>query len=601
VDAPFSRTSGLSDEPFLGVANSALGRRWVVRNIAEGDITALCRQCGVSDAIARVLTARGIGAVEAAQFLQPTLRDLLPDPSLLADMDIGAERIVRAIEAGERIAVFGDYDVDGATSSALLHRFFRAAGADVVVYIPDRMKEGYGPNAPALLKLRADGAAIAITVDCGIVAFAPLAEARAAGLDVIVIDHHKAEPLLPEAAAIVNPNRLDDSSGLGHLAAVGVAFLLTVAVNRGLRKRGWYSAARPEPDLRQWLDIVALGTVCDVVPLKGLNRAFVVQGLKILANGTNPGLAALARVAGIDTRPTAFHLGYLLGPRVNAGGRVGEAGLGTRLLSTDDADEAAGIALRLDEFNLARREIEAAVLAAAIEQVESQADPNQPVLFAVGEGWHPGVIGIVAGRLKERYDRPAVVIALDGGVAKGSGRSIPGIDLGRAILAAREAGLLMNGGGHPMAAGLTVAEAQIGDLITFVQANVAHQLAGEILAPSLVLDSALSLQAVTTALVEELAAVAPFGAGNDEPRFAVVSALVAKADVVGSGHVRCFLTGRGGGRLRAIAFNAADSQLGHLLLTAGGRALHLAGTIRADNWQGRNDVQLCIDDAAPAQ
>lgn len=552
----------------------------------------------MSDAVARVLVARGVGVAEAAQFLQPTLRDLMPDPRVLTDMDAAVVRVVAAIQAGERIAIFGDYDVDGATSSALLRRFFRAVDADAVVYIPDRMIEGYGPNTPALLKLRAEGAAVVITVDCGIVAFAPIAAAREAGLDVIVIDHHKAEPSLPVAAAVVNPNRIDDSSGLGHLAAVGVAFLLIVAVNRGLRECGWYGMKRPEPDLRQWLDIVALGTVCDVVPLKGLNRAFVVQGLKVLANGVNPGLAALSRVARVDTRPTAFHLGYLLGPRVNAGGRVGEASLGTRLLSTDDPDEAAGIATRLDEFNAARREIEAAVLGEAIEQVETSADPEQPVLFAVGKGWHPGVIGIVAGRLRERYDRPALVIALEGGIAKGSGRSIPGVDLGRAVMAAREAGLLINGGGHAMAAGLTVAETDIPTLISFMQNEVQRQLAGEHLAPLLVLDGALAVPAVTVALVEELAAVAPFGAGNDEPRFAVVGAQVVKADIVGSGHVRCFLTGRGGGRLKAIAFNAADSELGHLLLTGGGRSIHLCGTIRADTWQGRNDVQLCIDDAA---
>jgi len=441
---------------------------------------------------------------------------------------------------------------------------------------------------------------VVITVDCGIVAFAPLAAAREAGLDVIVIDHHKAEPALPAATAVVNPNRLDDTSGLGHLAAVGVAFLLAVGINRALRARGWYNAARPEPDLRQLLDIVALGTVCDVVPLKGLNRAFVVQGLKVLANGGNAGLSALSRVSRVDTRPTAFHLGYLLGPRVNAGGRVGEAGLGTRLLSTDDPDEAAGIALRLDEFNASRREIEAAVLAEAIEQVESSADPDQPMLFAVGKGWHQGVIGIVAGRLRERYDRPACVIALDGGIAKGSGRSIPRVDLGRAVLAAREAGLLINGGGHAMAAGLTVAEENVAGFVAYMQDEVKRQLAGERIAPLMVLDGALAVPAVTPALVEELAAVAPFGAGNDEPRFAVISAQVAKADIVGSGHIRCFLTGRGGGRLKAIAFNAADSDLGHLLLTAGGRPLHLCGTIRADTWQGRNDVQLCIDDAALA-
>lgn len=587
-----------TDDVLLGVTSSVLGRRWRLRTTDEAAILALTRLVGVSDAVARVLAGRGIDAAAAPRFLQPTLRDLMPDPSALADMDRAAARIVAAIEAGEGIAIFGDYDVDGATASALLHRFFRAVGVAPTVYIPDRMKEGYGPNAPALLALKNAGARVAITVDCGIVAFDALAAAKGAGLDVIVIDHHKAEPTLPAAAAVVNPNRLDDASGQGHLAAVGVAFLLVVAVNRALRAAGRYRD-RAEPDLRQWLDIVALGTVCDVVPLTGLNRAFVVQGLKVLAQGANPGMAALARVARLDGRPSAYHLGFLLGPRVNAGGRVGEASMGTRLLATDDADEAAALALRLDEFNAARKEIEAAVLADAIEQAETTARPEDPVVVAVGAAWHPGVIGIVAGRLKERYDRPVCVIAVDGGIGKGSGRSIPGVDLGRAVLAARDAGLLVNGGGHPMAAGLTVAEAAIPAFVAFLQDEVRRQLAGDRLAPVLALDGALAVPAVTPALVEELSAVAPFGAGNDEPRFAVVGAQVAKADVVGAGHVRCFLSGNGG-RLKAIAFKSADSELGHLLLNARGRTLHLAGTVRADTWQGRNEVQFCIDDAAPA-
>ena len=385
------------------------------------------------------------------------------------------------------------------------------------------------------------------------------------------------------------------------MAAVGVAFLLAVAVNRALRAGGWYaSSGVAEPDLRQLLDLVALGTVCDVVPLKGLNRAFVVQGLLIMARGGNTGLTALSRVARIDTKPTAYHLGYLLGPRVNAGGRIGQADLGTRLLSTDDPDEAAVLALRLDEFNAARKDIEAGVLREAIEQVESRAASDDPVIFAIGKDWHPGVIGIIAGRLRERYDRPACVVALDGGMAKGSGRSVAGVDLGRAIMAAREAGHLFTGGGHAMAAGFTVTEDKITIFTAFVQDNVQRQLQGERLAPSLNLDGALAVSAVTADLVAELDCVSPFGAGNDEPRFAVVDVQVAKADVVGAGHVRCFLTGRSGGRLKAIAFNCVDSELGHLLLTAEGRRLHLAGTIRADTWQGRTDAQLIVDDAALA-
>lgn len=594
--------SAVSHEtPFLGVSRSVLGRRWDLRAGDDALVTTLVREAGVSDAVARVLAARGVDAAAASDFLHPTLKVLMPDPSGFADMDQAAARIVAAIKGGEIIAVFGDYDVDGATSSALLMRFFRSIGVAITVYIPDRRIEGYGPNAPALLKLRDQGVKVVVTVDCGITAFEPLTAAREAGLDVIVVDHHKAEVALPAAAAVVNPNRLDDVSGQGHLAAVGVAFLVAVAVNRALRNAGWYAEKGvSEPDLRQLLDLVALGTVCDVVPLKGLNRAFVVQGLQIMARGGNAGLVALTRVARIDSKPSAYHLGYLLGPRVNAGGRVGQADLGTRLLSTEDPDEAAVLALRLDEFNAARKDIEAAVLREAIEYVETKVDPDDPVIFAIGKDWHPGVIGIVAGRLRERYDRPACVVALDGGMAKGSGRSMAGIDLGRAVLGAREAGHLFNGGGHAMAAGFTVTEDKIQAFIAYVQDEVRRQLQGERLLPSLSLDGALAVSAVTSELIEELTCVAPFGSGNEEPRFAVVDAQIAKADIVGSGHVRCFLSGRSGGRLKAIAFNCADSDLGHLLLTAAGRRLHLAGTIRADTWQGRTDAQLVIDDAAPA-
>lgn len=583
---------------FLGIAKSFQGRRWDLRAVDETLVNDLVRQAGVTDAVARVLASRGVGTSGCADFLRPTLKALMPDPSGFVDMDGAAARVLRALEKDEKIAVFGDYDVDGATSSALLARFFRALGIEITVYIPDRSVEGYGPNTPALLKLREQGIDLVITVDCGIVAYEPLSAARDAGLDVIVVDHHKAEPLLPAASAVVNPNRLDCNSHQGHLAAVGVAFLLVVAINRALRSAGWYAAnGRSEPDLKQWLDLVALGTVCDVVPLTGLNRAFVTQGLNILGKGGNVGLTALARVARIDTAPTAFHLGYLLGPRVNAGGRVGQADLGTRLLSTEDPQEAAALAMRLDEYNGARKEIEAAVLREAIEQVETRAD-NTPLIFAAGEKWHPGVIGIVAGRLRERYDRPSCVVAMDGGLAKGSGRSIPGVDLGRAVLAAREAGYLMNGGGHAMAAGFTLLADKLDEFTVFMQDEVSRQLKGAIMTPTLNLDGALTVSAVTPDFISELSCVGPFGAGNDEPRFAVVDARIVKADIVGTGHVRCILSSASGGRLKAIAFNCVDDELGLGLLRAAGGRLHLAGTIRADTWQGRTEAQLVIDDAA---
>lgn len=578
-------------------ATSLCGRQWVLNTVDNRLVEDLSRQAGVNDVLARVLATRGVTLDTVHDFLHPTLKTLMPDPSTLAGMDQAVERLVVAINSKEKIGVFGDYDVDGATSSAVLRRFFRSIGIDPVMYIPDRMKEGYGPNTPALLALAEQGVKIVITVDCGISAYEPLKAAKEAGLDVIVADHHKADPVLPVAAAVVNPNRLDDTSKQGHLAAVGVTFLLLVALNRALRVTGWYRDNNiAEPDLRQLLDIVALGTVADVVPLIGLNRAFVIQGLSVLARGANVGLAAMRKVAAIDVEPSAYHLGFIYGPRVNAGGRVGQADLGMRILSTDDPDEAAALAVRLDDYNRARQDIEAAVLAEAIEQVETR-NSDDPVLFAMGASWHPGVIGIVASRLKDRYGRPACVVALDGGMAKGSGRSVKGVDLGKAVLAARDVGLLFNGGGHAMAAGFTVEEAKLSAFVEFMTKHVVAQMKAGVSSIAHPIDGVLSVNAVTTEFAQMLGELAPYGSGNDEPRFAVVDADVGKADIVGSGHVRCFLTGRAGGRLKAIAFRSADSDLGVGLLNARGRSLHLTGTIRVETWQGRANAQLIIDDA----
>ena len=578
-------------------ATSLCGRQWVLNTVDNRLVEDLSRQAGVNDVLARVLATRGVTLDTVHDFLHPTLKTLMPDPSTLAGMDQAVERLVVAINSKEKIGVFGDYDVDGATSSAVLRRFFRSIGIDPVMYIPDRMKEGYGPNTPALLALAEQGVKIVITVDCGISAYEPLKAAKEAGLDVIVADHHKADPVLPVAAAVVNPNRLDDTSKQGHLAAVGVTFLLLVALNRALRVTGWYRDNNiAEPDLRQLLDIVALGTVADVVPLIGLNRAFVIQGLSVLARGANVGLAAMRKVAAIDVEPSAYHLGFIYGPRVNAGGRVGQADLGMRILSTDDPDEAAALAVRLDDYNRARQDIEAAVLAEAIEQVETR-NSDDPVLFAMGASWHPGVIGIVASRLKDRYGRPACVVALDGGMAKGSGRSVKGVELGKAVLAARDVGLLFNGGGHAMAAGFTVEEAKLSAFVEFMTKHVVAQMKAGVSSIAHPIDGVLSVNAVTTEFAQMLGELAPYGSGNDEPRFAVVDADVGKADIVGSGHVRCFLTGRAGGRLKAIAFRSADSDLGVGLLNARGRSLHLTGTIRVETWQGRANAQLIIDDA----
>lgn len=593
--------SSIASPPdFLGVTRSVTGRRWLVTPTDDRLAQALCQRLGLPDLVGRILAGRGVGLDEVDSFLNPTLRDLLPDPSHLLDMDRAAARLAAAVTAGETVAVFGDYDVDGATSTALMVRFIEAVGGKARIYVPDRILEGYGPNTAALLRLKGEGVSVVVTVDCGVSAFAPLEAAAREGLDVVVVDHHKAESVLPEAVAVVNPNRLDDPSPHGHLAAVGVVFLVAVAVNRVLREAGWFAPAtgRPPVDPLQWLDLVALGTVCDMVPLKGVNRALVTQGLKVLARRANVGLKALADLVGLQERPEAWHLGFMMGPRVNAGGRIGQADLGARLLSTADTAEADKLAKTLDGFNGERQEIEAAVLLEAMEQVEGRGDDGSPLVFAVGDGWHPGVIGIVAGRLKERYNRPTCVVGVEAGVAKGSGRSVAGIDLGMAVLAARQAGLIEHGGGHAMAAGFTVKAERLAAFRSFLADRLAAQIPAGGVVPTLHLDGALEAGAATYDLVEKLRRLGPFGSGNPEPRFAIANVRVVRADVVGMGHVRCILVGASGSRLKGIAFRSADSELGQALLTCAGQAMHVAGTVRPDTWQGRTEAQFVIDDAA---
>ncbi len=590
-----------SARAFLGVEESLSGKRWRARLEEDRLALALAQRLDLPEIIGRILVARGVGPEEAGRFLEPRLRDHLPDPSSFLDLDRAVDRLTVALEAGEQIAAFADYDVDGGSSAALLQLFFRAIGRELLVYVPDRLAEGYGPNAPALRRLKAQGASLVLTLDCGTTAHAALEAAAEDGLDVIVVDHHATETRLPPAVAVVNPQRLDQTSDCGPLAAVGVTFMLLVGLNRALRDGGWYARqGLAEPRLMDWLDLVALGTVCDVMPLAGLNRALVAQGLKVLGRRKNPGLTALCDIAGVDEAPGVYHAGFLLGPRINAGGRVGRAGLGASLLACPDREEALAMARELDGYNSERREIEQAILEQAIAQVEAQAPAPDALVFAAGEGWHPGVIGIVASRLRERYNLPAVVVALEAGRGKGSGRSVPGLDLGAMILAARQAGHLIDGGGHPQAAGLTVAETELEALRGFLEGRSRTRLEAIGYRPSLGIDGTLRPAAATTGLLDQLERVAPFGPGNEEPRFVLADARVRQARVVGEDHVRFDLTAAEGGRLKAIAFRALDRPLGFALLNSRGMPLHIAGKLRRDRWRGNDSVQLIVEDAAEA-
>ena len=589
----------LVDPPFLNVSQSLSGRLWRVRPHDPRQALAISEMLGVPEVLGRVLAARGVSVETCETYLAPSMRDDMPDPSSLKDMDRAAQRLAEAISTGERVTVFGDYDVDGATSAATLKRYFEMAGGTLEVYVPDRLREGYGPNAAALERIAADGAQIVVTVDCGIVAHDALAAGAAVGLEVIVVDHHTAEPALPPAFAVVNPNRLDQEPGLGHLAAVGVVFLLVVALNRTLRAAGWFADGRPEPSLLSLLDLVALGTVCDVVPIRGFNRALVAQGVKVARQLRNPGVAALTAAAGIRERIDAYHLGYVLGPRVNAGGRVGASHLGARLLSTNDPIEAREIAEQLDRHNQERRMIEEELTHEALEQAEGLR-ASDPIIIVDAEDWHPGVIGIVASRLKDRFNRPALVIGSDGNTGKGSARSVPGFDIGAAVIAARQDGLLINGGGHPMAAGLTVAAEKIAALRDFLCARAAASVEGRAQQPVMNIDGALAVEGATPDLVTLLEKAGPYGAGNREPRFALTSARIIKPQVVGEKHVRCFLAGEVGRRVKAIAFRCHDQPLGLSLLSAGDERYHVAGHLRSDTWGGRDEVQLTIEDAARA-
>lgn len=584
--------------PTFGVTRSFTGRRWRLADVDETAAETLVRATGVSPAVARLLAGRAVAAADVRDYLQPTLKRYLPDPSVLKDMDKAVARTVRAIESGERIAIWGDYDVDGSASTALLSEFLAAVGVAARIYIPDRMTEGYGPNAAGLLKLKDEGVSLVLTVDCGAGAGAALTAARDAGLDVIVLDHHAVETD-PPAFAHVNPNRPGDMSGLGHVCAAGIAFLFAVALNRALRDDGFYARkAIAEPDLRGFADLVGLATVADVVPLAGVNRAFVRQGLARLNMLARPGFAALSAVAQTQPPFTPYHLGFLFGPRINAGGRVGRSDLGVELLTARDPAVARELAQALDTHNRERQAIEKLMLEEAIALADTQA--NAPFVFAAREGWHPGVVGIVAGRLKDRTGKPAFVAGFEGGYGRGSARSVPGVDIGALVRAAREAKLIESGGGHAMAAGFGLSPAQVDPFCAFLAARFAE--AGDALAPAaeLALDIAVSPRGATVGLVEELAQAGPYGAGNAEPVVAVPDVQVAFADVVGKDHVRLRLQGGDGARLDAIAFRIADLPLGKGLLAARGQRIHAAGRLRAEEWQGRKRVQLHLEDAALA-
>lgn len=584
---------------YLGVMRSALGRRWQDRLTPElaREAQAIGAAQGLSEVLARVIAGRGATIDNAAPFLEPRLREAMPDPSVLVDLDRAVERLAVAIRNGEQIAIFGDYDVDGACSAALLGSYLRHFGLDPLIHIPDRITEGYGPNIAAITALHDKGASLLVTVDCGTSGHEPLAEAARLGMDVLVLDHHQAPEHLPSVHALVNPNRLDDLSGLGHLCAAGVVFLVLVGLNRALRAQGL-----DVPDLIASLDIVALATVADVVPLKGLNRAYVAQGLKVIRARERAGLVGLADAARLDAEPEAWHLGFLLGPRINAGGRIGDSGLGARLLMTADPDEARAIAQQLDHLNRERQAAEEAMLVEAEEEalrLVGMDEEDRAVLVVAGERWHPGIVGIVAGRLKERFQRPAFAIAIgEGGQGTGSGRSLAGVDLGAAVRAAVEAGVILKGGGHAMAAGVTLDRNRIADFAAFLEARLAADVATAREADALLIDSALTAESLTPEFVADLARAGPFGQGNPEPVLVLPAHRLLDIRELRGGHLKLTLASGSGARAEAMAFRAAGRPLGDALQKARGQNIHVAVNAGRDNWGGRPRVSLRVIDIA---
>jgi single-stranded-DNA-specific exonuclease len=593
--ADFAATSA-----FLGVERSVRGLRWVERLDPSRGAAALAiaQAHGLPELIGRLLAARGADASALSHYLDPSLRHLLPDPASLQDMEKAAERFARAIRASEPIAIFGDYDVDGAASVALIQCFLRAHGRTAATYIPDRLTEGYGPTPASLTALAEEGATLIITVDCGTAANLAIETANARGVDVIVVDHHQADEELPPAFAVINPNRHDDLSGQGHLAAAGVVFLFLVATARALRRDGAY-AGGAEPDLLGLLDLVALATVCDVVPLKGVNRALVAKGLKVLRLRHNVGLRALADVARIETAPTCYTLGYILGPRINAGGRMGSSGLGAKLLASDNESEARVIAAKLEVLNGERKAIEERMLAEAFALADRALDSGRPFVWLGADGWHKGLIGLVAGRVAERFNLPTFVAAWEpDGQGTVSARSIAGVDLGRVVRDAVQDGLLIKGGGHAMAAGFQLDRRKEDDVLAMLGERLVVPVATATTSRPLAIDGALSSGAANIELMELLERAGPYGAGHPQPRFAFPTHRLSRVRVINDEHVRCTLTGANGARLEAAAFRVGDTPLAKLLLKGEGRPLHVAGHLRRDTWNGRDGVELIVEDAA---
>jgi single-stranded-DNA-specific exonuclease len=600
VTPPASATpSAESFHTLLGVEQSVQSARWVLRSHDERIVLALTQRLRISDTLARVLAGRGIELENAEHFLSPSLKHSLPDPLHLKDMDKAVTRIAHAIIHHEKIGVFGDYDVDGATSSALLLRYLEALNVHSDIHIPDRQTEGYGPNFPALAALQALGCSLVITVDCGASAFEPLQQARDSGLDVVVLDHHIGSPTLPEAVAVVNPNRLDETTPHNYLAAVGVTFLTLIALNRHLREQGWFATQHlREPPLLEWLDIVALGTVCDVVPLIGANRAIVTQGLKVMSARRNLGITALIDSAGVTEGLSAYHAGFVIGPRINAGGRVGHASYGAQILSSHDPAQAHQLANALNTYNAERKAIEMLVQEEAEQQAESQ--HNRAVIMVYAPHWHQGVIGIVAGRLKEKFHKPVAVLTHDNGIIKASARSIHGVDLGAAIVSARVQGLLLAGGGHAMAAGFSLDPEQLGTVHDYLEQQLQHAVWAAHEDRMLKLDAVVSLHGATAHLAKQLQLAAPYGVGNPAPRIALSNVRITKWDLLKDAHLRLQLSSAEGskGWLKAMAFRVKDTPLGNMLFQAGSRPLHLAGQLQLEHWQGRENATFHIEDAA---